>query len=41
MIVGKPVVHGKQVVIHQDGSVRHYTPEAAKLVMATAEESVR
>lgn len=40
VIVGKPVVHGKQVVIHQDGSVRHYTPqETAKLVMATAEES--
>jgi hypothetical protein len=39
VIVGKPVVHGKQVVIHQDGTVRHYTPEEiAKLVMATAEE---
>jgi hypothetical protein len=40
VIVGKPVVNGKQVVIHQDGSVRHYTPdETLKLVMATAEES--
>jgi hypothetical protein len=40
VIVGKPIVQGKQVVIHQDGSVRYYTPqETAKLVMATAEES--
>lgn len=40
LIVGKPVVQGKQVVIHQDGSVRHYSPEEiAKLLMATAEES--
>lgn len=40
VIVGKPVVHGKQVVIHQDGSVRHYTPEEmAKLIMAIPEET--
>ncbi len=38
VIIAKPVVQGKQVVIHQDGTVRHYTPEeVAKLVMATVE----
>lgn len=40
VIIGKPVVNGKQVAIHQDGAVRHYTPEeTAKLVLAAAEES--
>jgi hypothetical protein len=40
VIVGKPVVQGRQVVIHQDGAVRYYSPEeTAELVMATAEES--
>ena len=40
VIVAKPVVNGQQVVIHQDGSVRHYSPEeTAKLIMATVPES--
>ena|SRR6266545_3392480 len=40
IVLAKPVVHGKQVVIHQDGTVRHYTPEeTAKLTMATISES--